>query len=164
MPQQHTSPRNKPTHHRPQTRLSHGRQIAGTHRFADTVRHKPRSFQSDAQYAVKLIAGNALLAASDQIHRLQPDTHRNLAVLEDGANLHGERLAALVALPQASVGSLALQLTYALHPVPIMTNASARAAKEIAGKEPFEVLVIGGGPVGASAAIYPSNPLLRNIS
>ena len=36
----------------------------------------------------------------------------------------------------------------------IDVNAGARAAEEIAGKEPFEVLVIGGGPAGASAAIY----------
>ena len=34
------------------------------------------------------------------------------------------------------------------------TNASARAAEKIAGKEPFEVLVVGGGPAGAAAAIY----------
>ena len=36
----------------------------------------------------------------------------------------------------------------------IDVNAGARAAEEIAGKEPCEVLVIGGGPAGASAAIY----------
>ncbi|MDD3444141.1 MAG: alkyl hydroperoxide reductase subunit F [Zavarzinia sp.] len=34
------------------------------------------------------------------------------------------------------------------------SNAGAKAAEKIAGKEPFEVLVIGGGPAGASAAIY----------
>ncbi|WP_156842669.1 alkyl hydroperoxide reductase subunit F [Novosphingobium aquimarinum] len=34
------------------------------------------------------------------------------------------------------------------------TNAEARAAAKIEGKDPFEVLVIGGGPAGASAAIY----------
>jgi len=33
-------------------------------------------------------------------------------------------------------------------------NASARAAAKIADKKPFEVLVVGGGPAGASAAIY----------
>ena len=33
-------------------------------------------------------------------------------------------------------------------------NASARAAAKIADKDPFEVLVVGGGPAGASAAIY----------
>jgi NADH-dependent peroxiredoxin subunit F len=33
-------------------------------------------------------------------------------------------------------------------------NAGARAAAKLAGKDPFEVLVVGGGPAGASAAIY----------
>ena len=33
-------------------------------------------------------------------------------------------------------------------------NASARAAAKLAEKEPMEVLVVGGGPAGASAAIY----------
>jgi alkyl hydroperoxide reductase subunit F len=33
-------------------------------------------------------------------------------------------------------------------------NAGARAAAKLADKEPFEVLVVGGGPAGASAAIY----------
>ncbi|GGC09423.1 alkyl hydroperoxide reductase subunit F [Novosphingobium endophyticum] len=33
-------------------------------------------------------------------------------------------------------------------------GASARAAEKLAAKKPFEVLVIGGGPAGASAAIY----------
>jgi alkyl hydroperoxide reductase subunit F len=33
-------------------------------------------------------------------------------------------------------------------------NASARAAAKLAEKDPFEVLVVGGGPAGAAAAIY----------
>ncbi len=33
-------------------------------------------------------------------------------------------------------------------------NASARAAAKIADKEPFEVLVVGGGPAGAAASVY----------
>src|SRR5690606_21281593 len=33
-------------------------------------------------------------------------------------------------------------------------NASARAAAKLADKDPFEVLVVGGGPAGAAAAIY----------
>ena len=33
-------------------------------------------------------------------------------------------------------------------------NASARAAARLADKAPFEVLVVGGGPAGAAAAIY----------
>jgi alkyl hydroperoxide reductase subunit F len=34
------------------------------------------------------------------------------------------------------------------------TGADAKAAAVLAGKKPFEVLVVGGGPAGASAAIY----------
>ncbi|MFA6220063.1 MAG: alkyl hydroperoxide reductase subunit F [Erythrobacter sp.] len=34
------------------------------------------------------------------------------------------------------------------------TGADARAAEKLAAREPFEVLVIGGGPAGAAAAIY----------
>jgi alkyl hydroperoxide reductase subunit F len=33
-------------------------------------------------------------------------------------------------------------------------NAGARAAAKLADKKPFEVLVVGGGPAGASAAVY----------
>ena len=34
------------------------------------------------------------------------------------------------------------------------TGTVARAAEKIAAKEPFEVLIVGGGPAGAAAAIY----------
>jgi len=34
------------------------------------------------------------------------------------------------------------------------SNADAKAAEKLAGKKPFEVLVVGGGPAGAAAAIY----------
>ncbi|GGC24116.1 alkyl hydroperoxide reductase subunit F [Novosphingobium marinum] len=43
----------------------------------------------------------------------------------------------------------------------IDTNAEARAAQKLEGKEPFEVLVVGGGPAGASGAIYTSRKGFR---
>ncbi|MFN3552837.1 MAG: alkyl hydroperoxide reductase subunit F [Novosphingobium meiothermophilum] len=41
------------------------------------------------------------------------------------------------------------------------TNASARAAEKIAAKAPFDVLVVGGGPAGAAAAIYAARKGIR---
>ncbi len=41
------------------------------------------------------------------------------------------------------------------------TNAEARAAEKIAAKEPFDVLVVGGGPAGAAAAIYAARKGIR---
>ena len=41
------------------------------------------------------------------------------------------------------------------------TNASARAAEKIAAKDAFDVLVVGGGPAGAAAAIYAARKGIR---
>jgi NADH-dependent peroxiredoxin subunit F len=41
------------------------------------------------------------------------------------------------------------------------TGAAARQAEELAAKEPFDVLVVGGGPAGAAAAIYAARKGIR---
>jgi len=41
------------------------------------------------------------------------------------------------------------------------TGVTARAAEKIAAKEPFDVLIVGGGPAGAAAAIYAARKGIR---
>jgi alkyl hydroperoxide reductase subunit F len=41
------------------------------------------------------------------------------------------------------------------------SGAADRAAEELGGKDPFDVLVVGGGPAGAAAAIYASRKGIR---
>ena len=41
------------------------------------------------------------------------------------------------------------------------TGAAAKAAARIAAKEPFDVLVVGGGPAGAAAAVYAARKGIR---
>ena len=41
------------------------------------------------------------------------------------------------------------------------TGAEARAAEKIAAKDPFDVLVVGGGPAGAASAIYAARKGIR---
>ncbi|MES0873415.1 alkyl hydroperoxide reductase subunit F [Sinimarinibacterium thermocellulolyticum] len=43
----------------------------------------------------------------------------------------------------------------------IDTGASAREAEKIKGKAPFDVLIVGGGPAGAAAAIYAARKGIR---
>lgn len=43
----------------------------------------------------------------------------------------------------------------------IDTGAATRSAREIAAKEPFDMLIVGGGPAGAAAAIYAARKGIR---
>jgi hypothetical protein len=108
------------------TIAAHGLLADNAHRFADTVRHEPSGLEGDAQTAVKLVARNALLAGAQKIHSLQPKSHRNVAVLKHGSDLHAERLAALVALINAWTGALALKLTDAIRAAAMRADRAVR--------------------------------------
>src|SRR5690606_9668468 len=41
------------------------------------------------------------------------------------------------------------------------TSAASRKAEELSAKEPFDVLVVGGGPAGAAAAVYAARKGIR---
>src|SRR5580658_4164501 len=80
-----------------------------SHRQANTVPHKPRTLEGYPKGPVKLIGADTLLAGRYEEDCLQPEVQRDMAVLEDGADLHGKGLAAGVALPNAKAGALALK-------------------------------------------------------
>src|SRR5580693_2082186 len=76
------------------------------HCLADAVRHEPCGFERHAQGPRELIAGDTLFAGAKQVHRLEPQVHRDVAILEHSPDLHGELFAALVALVEANAGCL----------------------------------------------------------
>jgi hypothetical protein len=105
---------------------AHGLDADRPHGLPDTVRHEPGSLEGDAQGAVKLVAGNALLGRAQQVHRLDPETHGDVAGFEDGPDLDGELLAALVALVQPDPGGAAGHLADALDPAAMGANRPLR--------------------------------------
>lgn len=83
-------------------------------RFADAVREEPSSFQGAAKGAGDLVRTDALFGRREQENRLQPMAKRHMRGLEYGPDLHGEWLAALVALVGPNAGRFAAHLGNAL--------------------------------------------------
>src|SRR6202030_2634054 len=75
-----------------------------THRLTNAMPDEPAGFEIDAKDAGELICAEALLAAAQQMHCLQPGVHRNVAFLENGADFDGERLPAGIAFVDADPG------------------------------------------------------------
>src|SRR5207302_2665042 len=81
--------------------------------------------------------GEAFFAAAQKVHRLQPDMQRNVALLEDGADLDGKRLAAGVALVSAEPSALAFQRSA------LVDNAAMRANAPVRPNHAFNIGVGG---------------------
>jgi hypothetical protein len=129
--------------------------VTGHHGFADAMPDEPASFEIDAQGAAELVSTETLLAAAHQVHRLQPDVHRHMAFLEDGADFDGERLAAGIALVGTDPGALALQRAALVH------NAAMRAD---APGGPHNSLDVGIGGLLVAEAGFVKNGLGHDIS
>ena len=71
------------------------------HCITDSVSHEPSTLESNAQGPVKLVCAYAFLRSRHKIDGLKPDTHGNMAVFKDGADLNRERLPASVAFVSA---------------------------------------------------------------
>src|SRR5262245_77229 len=89
---------------------------ARTHRLPNPVRHEPSRLEGDPHHAVQLVAGDALLGGAQQGNGLQPHPHRDMAVLENGPDLHGGGVAAVPALVETYPGGLALERGDAVEP------------------------------------------------
>lgn len=90
--------------------LTEQRTIITGHRQPNAVSHEPCGIQLNPQCPVQLVRAHAFLGTGNQDDRLQPHMHLDVARFKDGPDLHGEWLAAVVALPDAYPGGLALQL------------------------------------------------------
>src|SRR5258706_10875651 len=88
--------------------------------------HEPCSLEGDAKSAVELVRADALLAAGDQIERLQPEMQRHVALLEDGADSDAELAPAGIALVEAKAGRLALELGDAVPSAAMSADGAVR--------------------------------------
>ena len=78
--------------------------------MANTVPYEPRSFHAATDHPLELARANAFLGRAHEIYRLQPVRHRDMAIFEDGADLHRELLTALITFTQARARGFASKL------------------------------------------------------
>src|SRR3546814_787550 len=78
--------------------------------FPQAVEEEPRGFIVGAEHALELKGAHALLAGGHELSGQHPLGQLDLAALHDGADSHGEGLAAFFALMHARTGGLALEL------------------------------------------------------
>ena len=75
--------------------------------MANPVPDEPCGFHAATEHALELAGADAFLRRAHQEDRLKPKMHRDVAVLKDGPDLHGELLAALIALAKSRTGRFA---------------------------------------------------------
>jgi hypothetical protein len=79
------------------------------HNFADAVGEEPSGFHAAIEGPLDLASRNAFLAAADKLDCLQPQMQREMAVLENAADSHGEGLTAGIAFAESGAAALAVQ-------------------------------------------------------
>src|SRR5271166_4589106 len=118
------------------------------HGLADTMPNEPASFEIDAESPAELVRAESFLRRAHQMHCLQPNVHRNMALFEEGADLDGKGLPAGVAFIYADPGALAFEFAAFTY------HAAMRANAPIRPYERFDV--------GVSGLFIPETGLVEN--
>lgn len=131
-------------------------ETAETIRNLDGERHFETFFSLSCQNCPDVVqALNVMSVLNPSIHHVAIDG----AVFQDEAGARG-----VVSVPSVFLdGDLFEQGRMTLDEIvaKLDTGSAERAAAEIDDKDPFDVLVVGGGPAGASAAVYASRKGIR---
>ncbi|WP_435200983.1 alkyl hydroperoxide reductase subunit F [Janibacter sp. GS2] len=133
--------------------LDQVRGLAGTHRF-ETF------FSLSCQNCPDVVqALNLMSVLNPNIHHVAIDG----AVFPTEAEERGVLAVPTVFRNGELFGSGRMELAEIVGTVDELSggDSAARAAEELATREPYEVLVVGGGPAGASAAIYAARKGIR---
>jgi hypothetical protein len=117
------------------------------HGLADPMGEEPSGLHAAIKGPLDLPSADALLAARDKLDGLKPQVQREVTILKNATDPHGEGLAAGVALPQAGATGLAGQATDPL-PVAIATVRANRPFRPKVGldigKSRFLIVKMGG--------------------
>lgn len=126
------------------------------HGFTDTVRHKPRRLEGNSQGAMQLVRADALLARRDQKDGLEPEAHRDMARLENGADLDSKWLTAVITLVRAYAGAFAAHLAIALSSAAMRAYRAAWPDARLYERiRRFLVMEVGLGKEGFSHDVSP---------
>ena len=101
-------------------------ELAIAHRFTNSMAHEPSRFKGDSKSAVQLIRADTFFAGRDQEDRLQPEPHRDVTRLKNGANFDGKRLAAVIALVHANAGAFASKFLVAFNTAAMWAYSATR--------------------------------------
>ena len=94
------------------------------------MEHKPRRAIRNllaverGGHPMELVCAHPLLARAHEVNGIHPLVHRDMRVLEDRTHLRGERLSAILALPQAGASALALQFVGFAHYTAVRADRS----------------------------------------
>src|SRR5262245_59671387 len=105
------------------------------HDFPDAMHQEPCGLHAAVEGALNLPSADSFLTRGDELDSLQPEMQREMTVLENAADPHGEGLTARVTLSQAGTASLAGQAADSF----VVAVAAVRARRPAGPQMRFDV-------------------------